>query len=130
MFSMDGEKTLKIGVGINKTPQLIHGIQTTGWEVVNGGTEKRHVFKMADACVATLFESHPLVDLVNIEDYLQFAWCSLSKVLSRGILLHYRGDLATVSGLTNQGEIIVAQRGSVTEVCDLDELEWRSASLV
>ena len=129
MFSMEGEKTLKIGVGINKTPQPIHGIQTTGWEVVNGGMGKRHVFNMVDACVATLFESHPLFDIVSIENYLQFAWCSLSKVISRGIILHYRGDLATVSGLTSQGEIIVAQRGSVTEVCDLDEIEWGSINL-
>ena len=129
MFSMEGEKTLKIGVGINKPPQPIHGIQTTGWEVVNGGMGKRHVFNMVDACVATLFESHPLFDIVSIENYLQFAWCSLSKVISRGIILHYRGDFATVSGLTSQGEIIVAQRGSVTEVCDLDEIEWGSINL-
>ena len=53
----------------------------------------------------------------------------LSKVISRGIILHYRGDFATVSGLTSQGEIIVAQRGSVTEVCDLDEIEWGSINL-
>ena len=98
--------------------------RTTGWEVVNGGMEKWHVFKMVDACVATLFELHPSLDLICIEDYLQFAWCSLSKVLSRGISLNYEGDLATVSGLTSQGEITVVQRGLVTEVCDLDEIEW------
>ena len=126
IFSMEGDKTLKIGVGINKIPQPIHGIQTTGWGVANESMEKGHVFRMVDACVATLFESHPLWDLVRIEDYLQFAWCSLSRVLSRGVRLNYRRDFATVSGLTRRGEILVVQRGSVSTVCDLDEIEWQS----
>ena len=126
LFSMDGDKNLRIGVGINKTPQTVHGIQTTGWEFVNVEMERGHVFKIVDACVATLFESHPLTHSVSIEDYLQFAWCSLSRVLSRGVHLNYRRDLVAVSGLTRQGEITVLHRGLVTEVCDLDKIEWKS----
>ena len=54
--------------------------------VANESMEKGHVFRMVDACVATLFESHPLWDLVRIEDYLQFAWCSLSRYSQEGFV--------------------------------------------
>ena len=125
MFSVEGDKTLKIGVGINKTAQSISGICTTGWEVIDRNMEDRHVFNLVDACVSTLFESHPLSVSVNKQDSLQFAWCTLSRMLSRGIRIDYKSDFATVSGLTMQGGIVVIQRGQVSEVCDLDIVDWK-----
>lgn len=126
IFSMEGDKALKIGVGINKTAQLVSGICTTGWDVIDRNMEDRHVFNLVDACVSSLFESHPLSVSVNMQDNLQFAWCTLSRMLSRGIRIDYKNDFATVSGLTMQGEIAVIQRGLVTEVCDLDTIDWKN----
>ncbi|MEC7756323.1 MAG: 50S ribosomal protein L11 methyltransferase [Candidatus Thermoplasmatota archaeon] len=125
--SINGEE-IRLGVGANRIGFMEDGIETSGWEETIGQTESIDVFEMIDRSLSSVFEDIESLDLPS-EDYLiSKSWESLSRIMSTGVSLFFKGEPVRAVGLNRMGELEACGPDGELLIRDLEFLNWEYLS--
>ena len=123
--SNDEFNDIRVGVGVNRFGFDRKNVIGCGWEETIGDVDSEEVFHRIDRGISSIFEKTGVLPRPTKESLAISSWISLSKSLSRGLVVRLDGDFARPSGLNGLGELRVTGKeiGSV-DVVDLDLIEW------
>ena len=114
----------RLGIGINSASRMVEGLLCPGWRDTIGEFSRDYVFSCVDSRVSTIIEKDdriPDIDpmLLQIE-----SWNSLSKSLSRGQRIGYKGKECRVVGITPEGFLQIVSGGERKALSTTNGLEW------
>ena len=103
---------------------MVEGLLCPGWRDTIGEFSRDYVFSCVDSRVSTIIEKDdriPDIDpmLLQIE-----SWNSLSKSLSRGQRIGYKGKECRVVGITPDGFLQIVSGGERKALSTTNGLEW------
>ena len=124
LSQLRSDGSVRIGVGINRYEQQVHGVETTGWDSSLPTMPKSTAICLADAIVASALDTHPLIGGPNSEDLRKSAWKEMSKVLSRGHATIVDGIEKRIAGVGKNGEILLAGKTGVSSISEVNQISW------
>ena len=125
--SIDREE-IRLGVGANRIGFMQDGIEASGWEETIGQIESIDVFEMIDRSLSSVFEDIDSLDLPSEDLLISKSWESLSKILSTGVSLYFKGKPVRAVGLNRTGELEACGPDGELLIRDLEFLNWEYLS--
>jgi len=123
--SRDGSG-IAIGIGLNRVEMEKSDFSSAGWEETVGEIDADEVFQRIDSGLSGIFEENRWVDMPHENKIKELSWKSLSKFLSNGTEIEYRGIRYRPIGISGSGEIdVIGELGELT-LSDLDFIDWKS----
>lgn len=114
----------RLGIGINSTGRIIEGTMCPGWRDTLGDFSRDYIFNAVDSRVSSIIEGDDRIPESN-STYLQIlSWRALSRSLSRGVSITYRGKEGRVIGIDSDGFIHIESSGERVVLSGTDELDW------
>jgi len=127
LIESDDSEYMKVGIGINREPGHINGIDSAGYIETIGEIDQREIFSKLDLEMSSKFEEIGNIGFSNEQSLIEMSWKALSKILSRGAKLTDSDNEVRVTGLNKFGELeIQDNKKSVTDIIrDVDHnLNW------
>lgn len=127
LIESDDSEYMKVGIGINREPGHINGIDSAGYIETIGEIDQREIFSKLDLEMSSKFEEIGNIGFSDEQSLIEMSWKALSKILSRGAKLTDSDNEVRVTGLNKFGELeIQDNKKSVTEIIrDVDHnLNW------
>ena len=122
--SSDAEDVIRVGIGLNKNIKLIDGQRTSGWSEIFEDANHLKIFENIDAALSSRFEFPNLQMLEFNPNSLINSWNSLSRYLSRGVILNNNQIKYRVVGLKENGFLEILNSHKMCLNDSLDNINW------
>jgi hypothetical protein len=109
---------------LNKDIKLIDGQRTSGWSEIFEDANHLKIFENIDAALSSRFEFPNLQMLEFNPNSLINSWNSLSRYLSRGVILNNNQIKYRVVGLKENGFLEILNSHKMCLNDSLDNINW------
>jgi biotin-(acetyl-CoA carboxylase) ligase len=113
-----------LGIGINSASRTVEGEFCPGWRDTLGELPRDYIFDCVDSMVSSIIEKDDRIP-DNSPMSLQIdSWKALSRLLSRGQRVEYKGKEVRVVGIDSDGFLHIVDRGNRKALSTTDDLVW------
>lgn len=118
------DRGFRLGIGINSASRTVEGEFCPGWRDTLGELPRDYIFDCVDSMVSSIIEKDDRIP-DNSPMSLQIdSWKALSRLLSRGQRVEYKGKEVRVVGIDSDGFLHIVDRGKRKALSTTDDLVW------
>tara|TARA_B100000700_G_scaffold176312_1_gene194756 strand:- start:16130 stop:17539 length:1410 start_codon:yes stop_codon:yes gene_type:complete len=118
--SSDQEK-IRVGLGMNKYPRKIKGVEATGWTLLEPKIEAQELFIRIDAALNSWIGKNERLPFIKSIEMNVFSWKIMSKSLSKGVISNYESAFR-ICGIDDDGGLVGVDSQTKFTIDSLEKL--------